>query len=66
MKGFYLINKYKFIHWFFQWNLDDDGDITFTVANIVHFTKYKEHTVVRFGRKNYEAAPKYVECSPDN
>jgi len=62
VRGSFLINKYKFWHWFFQWNQDDDSDITFSVAGVVHFTKYKEHTVIRFGRKNYERAPKYVQC----
>lgn len=58
--GFFLLKKYQFSHWFFKWNQDEEGDIVFSVMNIVHFIKYKEHTNVLWGRKNYSCAPKYV------
>lgn len=38
---------YRFRHSFFRWKSDADGDLTFRLAWILHFTKYKEHTVVR-------------------
>lgn len=51
---------YKFKHFMFKWNKDADGDIVFSVFGILHFIKYKEHTVIKFGIKNYEQAPKYI------
>ena len=50
---------YIFVHWFFMWNQDDDGDVTLSIANLIHFTKYKEHTIVRYGWKQYKPAEKY-------
>lgn len=54
--------KYKFKHWLFSWNQDEGGDIVFTVVKILHFIKYKEHTIIKFGKMNYQPAPKYVQC----
>ena len=51
---------YLFKHWFFKWNVDEDGDIVFSIANILHFLKYKEHTLVYFGKKKLTEAPKYL------
>lgn len=46
---------------FFRWNLDMDGDLTFTVAGVLHFTKYKHSTIIRFGTKVVDCeAPKYL------
>jgi len=58
--GFFLLKKYQFSHWFFRWNQDEEGDLVFSVMNIIHFVKYKEHTIIHFGRKKYDRAPKYV------
>ncbi len=45
----------------FRWNQDRDGDIVFSVAKRVHFTKYDNSTLVRFGkRKDLNALPKHV------
>ena len=60
LKAAYMLNAYKFRHWFFSWNQDEEGDIVFSVAKVIHFTKYKEHTIVKFGKMDYQAAPKYV------
>jgi hypothetical protein len=49
-----------------KWNLDNEGDITLSVCNILHMTKYKESTIFRFGRKNYRPAPKHITVKPDN
>lgn len=50
----------------FNWNQDEDGDITLSVCNIVHFTKYKEMTLIRWGKKSYEQAPKRINCKEFN
>lgn len=60
IQAFYLHNSYLFRHWLFSWNQDEDGDIAFSIAKRVHFIKYKEHTLVKFGKMNYVRAPKYV------
>lgn len=54
------LKKYQFVHWLFQWKQDDDGDIAFVIANIITFVKYKEHTMIYFGRNTMKHAPKYV------
>lgn len=53
--------KYKFHHWLFQWKIDDEGDITLSVAGLFHLTKYKEHTIIRFGKMHYANAPQYIK-----
>lgn len=60
IKSAYYLNRYKFRHWFFKWNQDEEGDIVFSVAGVIHFVKYKEHTIVKFGKFGYTEAPKYV------
>lgn len=57
----YLMNVYKFKHFVFSWNQDEEGDIVFSLCKLVHFIKYKEHTIVKFGNKGYQPAPKYVK-----
>lgn len=52
------MNSYRFWHWFFQWQSDDEGDLTFVIAGVIGFTKYKEHTVFRWFPK-YKAALKW-------
>ena len=47
------ILHYKFMHWLFQWNAEPEeqgGSIVFTIAGILHFVKYKEHTIVYWGQ----------------
>ncbi len=61
LKSRYIILKYRFIHWLFQWNQDEEGALVFTIAGILHFLKYKEHTIIRLGGSNvYRPAPKYL------
>lgn len=49
----------------FHWVQDEDGDIGLQFFRLITFVKYKEHTLVYFGRKNsfrknWKPAPKYV------
>lgn len=60
LQAFYLHKAYMFRHWLFQWKQDEEGDIVFSVANRLHFLKYKEHTIIMFGKKEFQIAPKYV------
>lgn len=61
LMAIFYTSKYKFKHWFFKWNVDEEKDLVFSVCNVIHFIKYKEHTVIKFGRKQYESAPKYIK-----
>lgn len=56
---------YKFRHWCFQWKQDEEGDIVFVIFNCIGFVKYKEHTIVKFGKivKEYISARKYQGAS---
>ena len=58
--GFYGIQTalYRAKHWFFKWTVDDEGDLTLTVAGVMNLTKYKEHTCIRWC-KNYKPAGKW-------
>lgn len=49
----WMIRKYNFRHWMFQWVQDSSGDIGLKVAGVVCFLKYKEHTI-RYWRWNKE------------
>lgn len=60
LKASYMLNVYKFKHWMFSWHVDAENDIVFSVAKRIHFVKYKEHTIVQFGKREYAVAPKYV------
>ncbi len=60
IKAAWMMNCYKFRHVVFSWNQDEEGDIVFSVAKVIHFIKYKEHTIVKFGKQGYEQAAKYV------
>lgn len=55
-----MMASYKLRHWLFSWNVDEEGDIVFSVAKCIHFIKYKEHTIVKWGKRGYAEAPKYV------
>ena len=52
--------KYLIVHWLFRWTLDADDAITFTIAGVLNFTKYKEHTIVKMG-KGWKPAPNWVQ-----
>jgi len=54
------IAQYRFKHWIFQWKQDDENDIAFVIANIITFVKYKEHTIVKFGKNTMRIADKYL------
>lgn len=50
----------------FSWNIDSDNDITLSVLGLVHFVKYKEQTIIYFGKKeDLLPAPKYYNKSID-
>lgn len=56
---------YAFIHWVFRWNAETEqegGSIVFTLFNFIHFLKYKEHTIIKFGKDRYKPARKYVDA----
>lgn len=55
----------KFWNRVFKWNLDVDGDITLSVCNVLHITKYKEGSVVCWGRlPGQQPAPRWMKrCS---
>ena len=61
IKAAYHWQSYKLRHWLFSWKQDEEGDIVFSVVNRLHFVKYKEHTIVKFGKMNYSNAPKYLK-----
>lgn len=52
---------YKFRHWAFTWGLDSEGDLVLTVFKVLHLTKYKEHTIVNWGKKEIFPAPKWIK-----
>lgn len=46
-------SMYRFWHWLYRWNVCvQDGSIVFTVAGVLHFLKYKEHTIIYWGQGN--------------
>lgn len=53
-------NRYHIPHMLFKWNVDDEGDICFRLFFLINFIKYKEHTIIKLGWYDYNAAPKYV------
>lgn len=56
------IKRYHVVHSMFKWTKDEEGDITFRLFWLLNFTKYKEHTIIKFGWLNYEPASKYVDA----
>ena len=50
---------YRLQHFMFSWVQDNEGDIGLQFFRLITFIKYKEHTIIHFGKK-YERAPKYV------
>lgn len=58
----YHLFSYKFRTWIFRWNVDEGGDLTLSIARYIHLTKYKENTIIRFGRKDYKPARKHVNA----
>lgn len=62
MRKHFSYYAYKFKHWFFKWDLDDEKDLTLTVAGFIHLIKYKEHTVIHFGDNHlFSPAPENIE-----
>lgn len=54
--------SWRLRRWMFQWKLDDEGDLAIIVFRCIALVKYKEHTVVRFGRfSDWRSAPKYLK-----
>jgi hypothetical protein len=64
MQAAYYIPKalYHLKHDAFKWNQDSEGDITFRLFWVFHFTKYKEHTIIKVGRIHMEPAHKYYKA----
>lgn len=59
------MNTYKLKNFFFSWNAEkeeDGGSVVFTVLNMVHFVKYKESTLVYFGKGKFNKARKYIKA----
>lgn len=63
---YYGIIKRKIKRWCFTWNAEPEeegGSIVFTLFKVIHFLKYKESTLIYFGKKKeYQPARKYVEA----
>lgn len=68
LRAYAFLKSYKFKHWAFRWNCEaeqDGSSIVFTLFNRIHFLKYKEHTLIKFGHPskfNYTEAIKYVNA----
>ena len=68
LRAYVFLKSYKFKHWAFRWNCEaeqDGSSIVFTLFNHIHFLKYKEHTLVKFGHPSkfkFEEAAKYVNA----
>lgn len=60
MKEWLRATRYNFKHWLFRWTVDDENAITFTVAGVINFTKYKEHTIIKIG-SGWKRAPSWVQ-----
>lgn len=59
--------SYHFKHWLFRWDAEADhpyeGSICFTVCNILHFVKYKEHTLIIWGNnRRFVPARTYINA----
>ena len=47
----------------FKWYIDEDNDIVLSIGNIIHITKYKDSTIISFGkRSDLKPAPTYIKC----
>lgn len=60
-----MIIMYRLKNFIFQWNAEeekDGGSIVFTLFNRVHFLKYKESTIIYYGKGKYSQARKYVKA----
>lgn len=62
----YEIISYRIKNYIFSWNVDSDNDITLSVLGVMHIVKYKEQTIVYFGKKGgLLPAPKYYNKCVD-
>lgn len=61
MRNYFINLEYRFRHWFFQWKLDEEGDLALVIAGHIALIKYKEHTIVEWlSAKTLSDAPKHV------
>lgn len=62
----YDVLSYRIKNHIFSWNVDSDNDIALSIFRVVHFVKYKEQTIVYFGKKkDLLPAPKYYNKCVD-
>lgn len=52
--------------WMFNWNAEPEsegGSVVFTFCKVVHFVKYKDMTIIKFGLAHgYTPARKYIDA----
>ncbi len=51
--------RFRLSHWILRWTVDSEGGITLTLCGCLNFTKYKESTIIKWGR-GYTQAPKHI------
>ena len=57
------MNTYKMKQFLFQWNAEteeDGGSVVFTFCKVLHFLKYKDSTLIYFGKDRFQRARKHV------
>ena len=64
------IFKYRVNTFVFTWNAEDENEgssIVFTVCKVIHFLKYKESTLIYFGKHpEFKQARKFVAAFKEN
>lgn len=55
----YELMKYRIQRKLFRWVSDNDGDIGICIAGLVTLVKYKEMTIVHFGKCKFGDAEKW-------
>jgi hypothetical protein len=64
--AWYRMTILHFWYWVFKWQLDADNDLVFSICNLIHFIKYKQSTLVKFGRRpEFKEAPKRLNIIPN-
>lgn len=59
------MNTYKLKQFFFNWNSETEeqgGSVVFTFCKVIHFVKYKDSTLISFGKGRFQKAIKYVKA----
>lgn len=56
----YQLFKHRVKQASLRWGLDDEGGLTFSLFNMFHFTKYKDDTLFRIGRRRFRRAPRWI------